>query len=406
MKRRKIAFYGLFGKQNWGNECTLQAILFNVRRYLPDAEVRCFCTGPDDTSLRHNVAAFPISDRQKVGRTQNHPLMRILQKVAIRIPTEVLAWLKAYKSLRGFDMLVVPGTGLLTDFSSNPLDGPYELFKWSVIAKVCRCKLYFVSVGAGPMYHPLTRWFVKAALSCAEYRSYRDSYSKEFVEGIGFKAKNDPLYPDLAFSLPRALFPECDNRNHQSPVIGVGVKDYYGVLGLPQRGGEAKYQDFITKLATLVTSLLGDKYTVRLLIGDTLYDNNVKQDLMELLGQNGWNEGGRLINEPISCVADVLTQLAASDVVVSARFHNVLLALMLNKPAISLSYHQKFASLMAGVGLAEYCHEIDHLDIDRLTGQIVELEQKTMEIRSRIKVQVEEYRNALDEQYSRIFNHA
>ena len=411
MKPRKIAFYGMFGQQNWGNECTLQAILFNVRRYLPDAELRCFCTGPDDTFLRHNIAAFPVSNRHakgypKVVRRQNHPLMRLLRKVAIRIPTEVLDWLKAYKSLRGFDMLVVPGTGLLTDFSSNPLGGPYELFKWSVIAKVCRCKLYFVSVGAGPMYHPLTRWFIKAALSCAEYRSYRDSYSRQFVEGIGFKAKNDPLYPDLAFSLPRALFPECGNRNHQSPVIGVGVKDYYGLLGLPQRGGEARYQDFIRKLATLVTSLRGDKYTVRLLIGDTLYDNNVKEDLMKLLGQNGWNESGRFINEPISCVADVLTQLAASDVVVSARFHNVLLALMLNKPVISLSYHQKFASLMAGVGLAEYCHDIDHLDVNRLTEQIVELEKKTMEIGSRIKSRVEEYRNALDEQYSRIFNHA
>src|SRR5215813_2584532 len=145
MKPRKIAFYGLFGQQNWGNECTLQAILFNVRRYLPDAELRCFCTGPDDTFLRHNIAAFPVSNRyakgyRKVMRNQNHPLMRLLRKVAIRIPMKVLDWFKAYRSLRGFDMLVVPGTGLLTDFSSNPLGVPYELFKWSVIAKVCRCK--------------------------------------------------------------------------------------------------------------------------------------------------------------------------------------------------------------------------------------------------------------------------
>src|SRR5215813_6135642 len=125
MKPRKIAFYGLFGHQNWGNECTLQAILFNVRRYLPDAEVRCFCTGPDDTSLRHNVAAFPISSRDAKGypkepQRQHHPLMRLLQKVAIRIPMEVLEWLRAYKFLRSCDMLVVPGTGLLTDFASNP----------------------------------------------------------------------------------------------------------------------------------------------------------------------------------------------------------------------------------------------------------------------------------------------
>src|SRR6266446_4255952 len=55
MKPRKIAFYGLFGQQNWGNECTLQAIIYNARRYLPDAELRCFCTGPHETLLRHNI---------------------------------------------------------------------------------------------------------------------------------------------------------------------------------------------------------------------------------------------------------------------------------------------------------------------------------------------------------------
>jgi polysaccharide pyruvyl transferase WcaK-like protein len=143
---------------------------------------------------------------------------------------------------------------------------------------------------------------------------------------------------------------------------------------------------------------------VRLLIGDTLYDNTVKQDLIELLRQHGFNEDEQIINEPISSVADVLSQLAASDMVVSARFHNVLLALMLDKPVVSLSYHKKFASLVAGVGLPEYCHDIDHLDVDRLTGHIVELEKRAGKLMPHVRQKVEEYSNALEEQYARIFN--
>jgi len=405
---KKIAFYGLFGQQNWGNECTLQAIIYHVRRQYPDAELRCFCTDPEDTSRRHNIAAYPASycftrgSRVKSSKKVN-PVINLLQKTFVRIPKELASWIEAYKSLQGFDMLIVPGTGLLTDFSSNSLGIPYRLFKWSLAAKACRCKLLFMSVGAGPMYQPLTRRLIKAALSLADYRSYRDSYSKQFVQGIGFKADGDPIYPDLAFSLPADLFPTCDQRDKKRTVIGVGVKDYCGVLGLPEHGGDEKYYRFISKLDIFVTTLLERGYEVRLLIGDQLYDNKVKQDLMDLLQRRGVKpQEGQITNEPIASVAEVLSQIAACDIVVSARFHNVLLALMLNKPAISLSYHDKFACLMAGVGLGSYCHDIDDLAVDALAGQIVELEANAATIKPRIRQKVEEYRIALDGQYARV----
>jgi polysaccharide pyruvyl transferase WcaK-like protein len=406
----KIAFYGLFGQQNWGNECTLQAIIYNVRRYLPQAELRCFCTDPDDTSRRYNIPAFPISNRYGKGypkQEQQHTnaVNRLLQKVFIRIPMELISWVRAYKALHDIDMLVVPGTGLLTDFTSNPLGIPYRLLKWSIIARLCRCKLLFVSVGAGPMDHPLTKWFIKMALSLADYRSYRDSYSKEFLESVGFKTNRDYLYPDLAFSLPSGIFPECDSHSRQGKVIGLGVKDYYGKLGLPERGGQAKYATFISKLAAFVTWLLENGYTVRLLIGDSLYDDKVKQDVLELLPTSVDNDNCHIINESISSVANVLSAVASADIVVSARFHNILLAIMLNKPVISLSYHDKFAALVSGVGLGEYCHDIDQLDVMALAQQIVQLEQRADDVRLRLKHKVEEYRRALDEQYARIFKY-
>ena len=408
---KKISFLGLFGQQNLGNECTLQAIIHNVRRYFPDAEITCICTGPDDTRIRHNITAFPILNRYARGynsketREKYGLLRRLLRKVFIRIPMELLHWVKAFETLKGTYMLVVPGTGFLSDYSTHAFGWPYFIFKWSIIARLCRCKLLFVSVGAGPLWRPLSKWFIKVALSLADYRSYRDSFSKQCLESIGFATNNDPVYPDLAFSLPRAMFPECDHHDRQRPVIGVGLKDYYGKLGDSQRGGKAIYRDFINKLGTFVSWLVEHKYTVRLLIGDTLYDGPVKQDLTELLEKRGLKyEDGQIINEPISSVEQLSSQLAATDIVVSPRFHNVLLGLMLVKPVVSLSYHEKFASLMAGVGLPEYCHDIDHLDVDRLTAQIVELEKRAAKLTPHIKQKVQEYRNALEEQYAHIFN--
>jgi len=41
----------------------------------------------------------------------------------------------------------------------------------------------------------------QAAISLADYRSYRDDFSKDYLARIGFDTRNDFVYPDLAFSL-------------------------------------------------------------------------------------------------------------------------------------------------------------------------------------------------------------
>lgn len=409
-KRKQIAFYGLFGQQNWGNEATLHAMILNTRRYLPDAELRCVCTGPDDTFHRYNIPAFPCSSQYAKGYSaggskKSSPAMRLLRAIVCGIPKELWSWYGALRVLMGCDLMIVPGTGLLTDYSSSPLGFPYRLLKWSLIAKLCGCRLSFVSVGAGPMYHPMTKWLVRAALWLADYRSYRDLYSKRFIDKIGFNTTQDRVFPDLAFSLPPAFFrPSTAKKDQSKIVVALGVKEYHGKLGLVHRAGEAKHRAFIDKLAMFVDWLLQSDHAVRLLIGDTLYDTRVKEDLIALLEKRGlqrrdWD----IINESVRSLEDVLSELNETDIVVSARFHNVLLALMFNKPAISLSYHKKFESLMDSIGVASYCHDIDRLDVCELKEDVLRLEKEVAELRPLIKQRVEECRRALEEQYRLIF---
>ena len=104
-------------------------------------------------------------------------------------------------------MLIIPGTGLLTDAYGLSGWGPYNLFKWSLIAKLRGCEVLFVSVGAGPIYSTLGRYFVKSALSMADFRSYRDDASMAYLKRIGFRTNGDRVYPDLVFSLPEITIP-------------------------------------------------------------------------------------------------------------------------------------------------------------------------------------------------------
>ena len=429
--RQRIALFGNFGTGNLGNEATLQAIVYNLRRHLPSAEISCICPGPENTAAKYNISAVPIRAPfpiWKLSRVSNRdaelagasnggisgavaePHGRIKAFVRLRAALRYCAypfvdayrWFKSIASLRNSDLLIMAGTGMLADYAIGPFDLHYDMFRWAVIAKLCRCKLLFVSVGGGPIRHPLSRCFVRASLALANYRSYRDAASRDHLEAIGVDVTNDAVYPDLAFSLPRDVMSIAHGPDHRGIVVGVGLMNYRNRFG---RSGddETIYRDYLGRIATFVVRLLERGYTVRVLIGDFVWDQGVRRDLRRELEERRYNyEDGRIIDEPASSVDELLSQLASVDVVVSSRFHNVLLGLMLGKPAIAVSYHEKFQPLMSGLGLEGFCQDIEQIDVDELVKKVVKLMEVAPGVKSKIALKTENYRAALDEQYVRI----
>jgi polysaccharide pyruvyl transferase WcaK-like protein len=399
----KIAFFGHFGMGNLGNESTLQAILYYLRRFLPDAEVTCITSGPEGTIADHGIDAIPIAETLVNTRTPRHRLVRLVRRVTAGMINEPYRWLKALVALRRTDMLIIPGTGLLTDAYGLLSWGPYNLFKWSLIAKVWRCKLMFVSVGAGPIYSVLGRCFVKSALVLADFRSYRDKSSKQYLNGIGLYTNSDRVYPDLAFSLHPAVIPHQDSETMRRSIVGLGLMDYAGRYSIP-RPSNAIYQAYLENLVKVVTWLLAQEYDVRLLIGD-FGDRSVTEEFKCLLRERvSPDDEGHVFDEPVYSVEDLLSQLAATDIVVATRFHNVVLALLSNKPVIAISFHHKCASLMRAMGLSEYCLDINNLRADNVIQKICDLERNAGQLKPLIREKVEEFRKALDEQYRFIFN--
>ena len=117
-------------------------------------------------------------------------------------PRQLASLIRAIRHVRRLELLIVPGTGILDDFEGRPLGMPVAILAWCLAARLCGTRLAFVSIGAGPIEHPLSRWLMKTAAAMAHYRSYRDTVSKEFMESIGFDTRDDPIYPDIAFKLP------------------------------------------------------------------------------------------------------------------------------------------------------------------------------------------------------------
>jgi polysaccharide pyruvyl transferase WcaK-like protein len=400
--RPAVALFGHFGTDNFGNESTLKAILYHLHRVFPAAAVTCVCSDPEAAVKTHNIAAVPISGIVAERLILSNPPGRLARKVCIGMPSELYRWLKAFMVLRDKDMLIVPGTGLLTDAYGLSRWGPYNVFKWSLIAKLCCCKLAFVSVGVGPIYSGLGKWLVKSALWLADFRSYRDEASLQYVRRIGFAVNTDRVYPDLVFSLPKAIIPS-DTKRAPRRVVGVGLMEYAGKYST-EKPNNAVYRAYLDALVIFVRWLLDHDYDVRLLVGD-LRDVAVTQEFKFLLAECPWMEDeGRVIDEPPVSVEQLLSQLATTDIVVATRFHNVLLALLLNKPVIAISFHHKCVSLMSQMGLSEYCQDINHLDAGRLIEQFCDSEKNRDKLRVLINHRMEACRTALDEQYNCIFS--
>lgn len=397
--------FGLFGQQNLGNDCTLKTMLHHARRFFPDSEFLCICTGPEEVMHIHNIAAFDmyaVSDSAKAPGRKSR--LGILGKITSRLWKELRHAFMAIRILSRCNLFIFTGGGMLVDNTTGFRGYPFYTFKWVLIAWLCRCKVLFVSVGAGPITHPLSKFFIKKALGLAHYRSYRDTFTRNYLQGIGFNPQADAIYPDLAFSLPYSGPIKDAARPGSKPLVGLGLVDYYGQGGSQQQDPQLIHRDYVRDMCRFVTRLIDRGYPVRLLIGDIEYDNSVKDEVLKILAKKGIAPGRvPIISDPIESVEEMVGQLAHSDIIISPRFHNIILGLLLNKPVISLSYNGKFEAVMAEFGLERYCQSLDGLDIDKLSNQLESI-QEEVDLKDKLQRKFESSRGQLYEQYEKIFN--
>ena len=423
MRSKKIVFYGNFGSGNLGNECTLQVVVEQLRERWPDAELVCLCAIPEDVRSRHGIAAVRASVNESGWRWAARgrapepgaaaaPSMgtpaRILSKVARlvlrRAPLELLQWLEGVRLLMHVDLLIIPGTQIVSDYLCGPAGWPYDIFKWSTLAALCRVRLAFLSIGVGPIRHPLSRWMILTSLRLASYRSYRDEESKHYARSIGLAAEHDPVYPDLVFGLSQRHLCAMGEPGPAPRVVGLGLKNYNGAADEATSLAERAYFE---TMADFVAWLEQRGYAVRLLIGDLQYDLEPRRAFCALLEQRGiLAQSPLLLSDDPLTVGELIGQIAQTDFVISPRFHNLVLAMLQHKPVICLSDHVKLDSLFTRLGLTEYRMQLQNLTAATLIKGFEDLEREAARLRRHIEYEMQQSRRALEEQYAQLFSAA
>jgi polysaccharide pyruvyl transferase WcaK-like protein len=242
------------------------------------------------------------------------------------------------------------------------------------------------------------------AARIASYRSYRDKVSRDYMKRIGVNVVGDPVYPDLVFSLPlptHATSKFYVNPAEHPKAVGLGVMTYYG-WHLNQMISETIYQNYINKITKFVQWLLEHKYNVHVLIGEDS-DDKAANDLLKKFQSNpGMNSEYSISYKPARTIYDVFQQISETDIVVASRFHNIVCALMLNRPVLSLGYADKNGALMAEMDLAKFDQHIENFDVDVLIQHFSEVAKDCASFIRRISEKNQEYRKILSNQFEEL----
>lgn len=401
---QRIALFGLFGIGNLGNDATLWVTLHHLRTRLPQVRIVCVCNEIPAVVSSYGVTVLALNQLPIRGRWRI--ANRALRNVYAALATFVTGPLRVRRmagQLNDVDQFLIVGTGILDDFGLLPWDMPTWLLGWCQAARKIGASVQLIAVGAGPIENRVNRFIMKRAIKLATKRSFRDTGSRDYVERLDLDTKNDAVVPDLVFGLPAEIIHGYRTPSTSPGVIGVGLMGYYG-WEADEIKGRMVYRGYISKMGLFVKNLLERGYTVRLLIGEMPTDEPAVSDVLDVIfSGNGGVQNPKLFAEPIDSFERLLGEIERTDMVVASRFHNVVCALALGRPAMSIGYAEKFELLMEEFGLGEYCQNIEQLDVQELMQQFENLIRKYSCLKELVQEKSKQYRVSLEAFFDTVF---
>jgi polysaccharide pyruvyl transferase WcaK-like protein len=384
----KVGLFGLLGAGNVGNDGSLEAVLAYLRQQHPSAELSCLCSGPDVVAARYGLPTTPLYWYYARDRDPG-----LLVRVGLKATGKVRDSVRMLRWVRGQDVVLVPGTGVLENtLPVRPWGFPFSMFLLCLLGRLTGTRVALVNVGSNVINQPLIRFLYRSAARLAHYRSFRDALSRDAMGAMGVDTAHDDIYPDLVFALP-APAAEVEPGS-----VGVGVMDFHGSTD-DRKDAEEIYESYVDAMRRLVGRLVDDGRRVRVLTGDEV-DHAVARDVLaDVRASRPDLPADAVVFEPTETLGAVMAQIAKVEVVVATRYHNVVCALKLAKPTVSISYSAKSDRAMAEMGLADYTQDARAVDVGKLVEQVAEVTELAGRIQPMLRQRAAEKTARLVRQY-------
>ena len=353
---RGIALYGYLGSGNIGNDATLETVLEWLGSAHPSEPVSCITIAPEAVTARYGLPASALAYAFATGRNR---LADAAGKVLGRLVDVPRSLVLAGR----YDAVVVPGMGVLEDtLGTRPWGMPYWLFLIALACRLRRRAFVLLDVGANRSDDRLTRLLYDRTVALATHVSYRDVESATAMARADDGPPGD-VAPDLAFAHPGPA-----RARPQPGRVVVGVMEYHGHRNDPVQGAELQHR-YIATLAAALAELVGAGHHVVLVGGDRV-DTAVAQEVaLAVRGLCPDSDDAVVVRDPTT-FTELAEQMSQAEVVIASRFHNLICALRLGQPTVSVGYAGKSRVLMGAVGAGAYCQDIETLDAKLLVAQV------------------------------------
>ena len=386
----RVGLFGLLGSGNIGNDASMESVLRYLKADHPDAMLDAMCKGPEWLRGQYGIEAVPLLWYHKYEQRVSG-----VTATALKVLGKGVDAFRTASWVRRHDVVIVPGMGVLeATLPLRPWLTPYAMFLLCASGRIFGTKVALVSVGANVINQRLTGWLFNLAARLAFYRSYRDHGSREAMRQRGLDTTQDHVFPDLVFGSPAPPYDPGD-----AQTVGVGVMEYYGSND-DRRNADAIHASYVEKMKFFVRWLVDSGRRIRLLVGQVSDDSVVQEILADLRAHRPDLEPTWVIAEPVTSFAELTRAMAPVGTVVATRYHNVVCALKLCKPTISLGYAAKNVELMADMGLSDFCQFLNTLDVDLLIEQFMELESRSAQLRPTIAERNLANARLLDDQFA------
>ncbi len=424
---RRIGLLSPYSGGNLGNTAILAAMIANTRVRIPGVEIVGITLAPEDTRRRLGIQTFPLAGVSRPyytliseatgngphaeGRSfgqirewaKRIPLFRGFVRSVRTCVAELAHIVKAARFIRTLDQVVVTGGGALDESWGGPWGHPWSLLKWSVISRFSKIPLLFVSVGKSFLERPLSRLFVRGALSLAAYRSYRDLETKVAIQTL-IDASNDPVYPDLAFSYPCESLQASEFRGSGDGrlVVGVSPIAYCDPRVWPEKH-EERYATYVRQLAEMVQWLIRENCRVLMFTTDSP-DMTTVQDVLAQISRGGSDTDAVQVL-PGSTDLDVesfLKKISHVDLTIASRLHGVILSHLNATPVLALSFDPKVDAHMSAMQQSGYCLSIDRFQVAILIDRFNALKAARERERAHLRSTAVRFRQLLNLQYDKL----
>ena len=155
-----VAFYGLLGSGNLGNDASLETLLWWFGEHLPEVALACITIAPAVTRSRYGLRSIALA-RHRSMDGEAPP------SAAGRLTGRLLDLVDARTVARSADAVVVPGMGVLEgSLGTRPWGMPAWLFSVALACRLSRRRFVLLGVGADRAPDPLPAGCSTARSGC------------------------------------------------------------------------------------------------------------------------------------------------------------------------------------------------------------------------------------------------